>query len=328
MTVGISVIVCCYNSELYLPKTIESIALQKTGAALKWELIVVDNNSSDRTGDVALEEWSKYPTNNKLRIVQESRMGLNYARSKGFEVAEYEYCLFCDDDNWLDENYLGRAFEVMATDPSIGVLGGRGVEVCEVEPPPWFDTLKGGYAVGKQGEETGDITMTRGFVYGAGSIFRKSVYLDLQRKGFKHLLADRKGNVLSSGGDKEMCYAYRLAGYKIFYIHENVFGHFISKKKLTKDYVFRMYLGFSSAQPILTLYEYALDDYNNKRAVRDASFIWIKDVLYTFFLLLAAIKLGHWRFRMRFEVLIGLLRLPWSYRLNFIQISSLRGDKK
>lgn len=325
MTQGVSVILCCYNSERNLPKTIEAIANQKLENYFPWEVILVDNYSTDRTIEVARMEWAKHSANAEFSVVSEPEIGLSSARARGFETAKYEFCLFCDDDNWLGSGYLDRAFATLSQDERIGVLGGRGIEVCETQAPAWFDGIKGGYAVGEQAQTSEDVTDSRGFVYGAAAVFRKSVYLKLRQKGFKTQLTDRKGNSLSSGGDKELCYAFKLAGSRIFYSHENTFCHFIPKWKLTKAYVNRLYAGFSAAQPILTLYEYVINDqvYKNKKKERTPSLLWAKDIVYTLYLFFVSFKEGSAKVRMQFIVLVSLLKLMRSYQSTYLRILAL-----
>ena len=320
---GISIIICCYNSSTNLSKTLEAIALQKTDRNLQWEVIVVDNNSTDNTKQVAVDEWHKYDIKAPLYVFEEKMLGLSFARAKGFAVAKYEFCLFCDDDNWLESNYLMTAYRLLKDGDQIGVLGGIGEEVCEEVPPVWFSDLKGGYAVGKQAETSGDVS-SRGYVYGAGAVFRKSVYTTLVQKGFRSLLTDRKGKSLSSGGDKELCYAYRLQGFRIYYSEELKFKHFIPKYKLSKDYATRMFLGFSAAQPILNLYEYVIRGTHLNKSNRRLGLMWITDFFYTFYLVTRFAGKGVLNFRMQMVVVKHLFRLANIYKSLYLQITSLK----
>ena len=56
---GVTIIICCYNSAQLLPPTIKHIAEQKNQDNIDWELTVVNNNSTDDTGQVARQEWDK-----------------------------------------------------------------------------------------------------------------------------------------------------------------------------------------------------------------------------------------------------------------------------
>ncbi len=168
---GISIIICCYNSASRLPETLNHIAALRVPDTIKWEIIVVNNASTDNTKEVAQREWDQYACSAAFKIVDEHKIGLSSARMKGIGEARYEYFLFCDDDNWLDDNYIELAYTIMEENPFIGVLGGQSEGVYEGNPPDWFIRKRGHFAIGEQNEQSGDLTQIRGWVWGD----RKSV---------------------------------------------------------------------------------------------------------------------------------------------------------
>jgi glycosyltransferase involved in cell wall biosynthesis len=278
MLEGVSVIVCCYNSAKRLPETLKFLALQVVPATIPWEVIIINNASSDNTVQVAKEEWEKYHLDVSFRVVDQPKPGLSYARDKGFEIARYEYCLFCDDDNWLSKDYVRISFETISSDSLIAVLGGFGHAVCEINPPIWFKQYKKTYAVGPQAEQDGDITKVKGVIYGAGAVVKRSIYLGLKKAGFQSLLTDRRGEELSTGNDYEICYSMALLGYKIFYNPSLLFEHFIPKERLTMKYVEKVNCGVQAARPVLSIYRYK---YQNP-AVLSRRFFFIREILYSF----------------------------------------------
>ncbi len=274
---GVSVIICCHNSEKRLPETLRFLALQEVPSYIPWEIIVVDNASTDNTVGKALEAWSKSQSDVSFKVVKQPKSGLSFAREKGLDTAQFEYCLFCDDDNWLDKNYVRLAYEIMSSNECIGVLGGLGEAICEIEAPHWFENVKHAYAVGPQCSYDGDVTEDRGFVFGAGAVLRRSVFLSLRYKGIQLLLSDRNGKKLSSGGDAEICYLYVLNGYKIFYSSKLKFQHFIPKERLTIEYYKKLTYGFTQARIILSLYKYKMSCESNllKKG------LWLREFIYS-----------------------------------------------
>ncbi len=228
---GISVIICFYNSSERIGPTMNSIFLQEGLEGISWELILVDNASTDTSVALAqkLIADAEFPN---ATIVSETKAGLNYARKKGIDTAQYDTILFCDDDNWLNTQYVKRLYGFLEENDTYGVVGGNGVEACEIDPPRWFEKFKSIYALGCRRD--GDVTN----VYGAGMCFRKSIFDDFQPK-----MTDRKGKSLSSGGDSEMCEYAVAKGYKIRQMCDNTFEHFIPKDRLTKSYLYRMARG-------------------------------------------------------------------------------------
>ena len=251
---GISIIICCYNSAKRLPDTLRHIALQQVPAHIPFEVVIVNNASKDTTAETATALWRALGEPAPFRVVDELQPGQTKAREKGIETAQYEYLLFCDDDNWLDKDYVHIAFELMEANPQIGALGGLGIPECEIEPPHWFNTFANNYAVGKQGESSGDITVSKEYVNGAGAVFRKSALLNLKKNGFRLYTTGRTNSGTLSGDDNELAYAMILAGYKIWYDERLTFKHFITKERLNYDYLKNLNKGFGISHAVLTPY--------------------------------------------------------------------------
>jgi glycosyltransferase involved in cell wall biosynthesis len=268
---GVSVIICCYNSSLLLPETLKHIKQQNL-AGIACEVVLVDNASTDNTTEVAKAIWDDFK-DIELRTVYEATPGLSHARQKGANEAKYEYLIFCDDDNWLDENYVQNVFKFFTSFASVAVLGGVGTAQFEnpQSKPAWFDNLHQGYAVSLQAGPECYVDS----VYGAGMAIRKSVFEAVVNE-FPFFLYDRKKKQLTAGGDSEICLRIRLAGYKIFYSPQLTFKHFLTDKRLTWHYLKKLYTGFAQMYVILNLYEKAL----NSIQIKLSPLYWIKKNLY------------------------------------------------
>ncbi len=243
---GISVVICCYNSANRLPETLAHL-LKQQASSFDWEVIVVDNASTDSTTALAQQILStKLPTE-KYKVVQEPEPGLSSARRKGYLTSRYKYLLFCDDDNWMKEDYLQLAFDTMEQNITIGILGGAGEAVFEKEKPFWFDTYKLNFAVGKQSNEVDTISKTE-TVYGAGFIVRRQIFEMLDAIQFKSLLSDRKGNELMSGGDTELCLVTKYLGYEVGCSSKLHFKHLMPEDRMKWDYLKKLYYGFGRSR--------------------------------------------------------------------------------
>ena len=254
--IDFSIVICCFNSAKRIESTLAHIAHQNLNNFI-FEVIIVDNNSTDETQTNSLNIWNSFNVKNELYVIEEKKAGLTYARNAGIKSAKGKYILFCDDDNWLEKNFLLNALNILNTNSNIGILGGRGIATSSVELPNWFEANKGAYAVGEQAIKTGIIN-ERGYVWGAGMIFRREEYLKLIQAGFHSLLSDRKGNELSSGGDSEICKWLLLVGKDLFYSEELVFHHFIEPTRLTKEYFDKLNIGFAKSHEILWIYDLLL----------------------------------------------------------------------
>ena len=251
---GISIIVCCYNSAERLPETLKHLALQQVSDTIHWEVILVNNNSTDATAQIALEIWNSLGSKAPLVVVDEPKPGLAFAREKGIEQSKYDVLLWCDDDNWLCDIYVQTAFKIMEGNKQIGALGGWCEATFESEKPKWFKEYAKYFAISKQGSNSGDITNNKGCVYGAGMVTRKSHNFELKEQGFANLLKGRTEKSLSSGEDTEYCFALRLIGYKIWYDDRLYFKHFMTDGRLSLDYVSRLRKAMAYSDFILWAY--------------------------------------------------------------------------
>ncbi|MBS1516782.1 MAG: glycosyltransferase family 2 protein [Bacteroidetes bacterium] len=254
MDKGFSVIVCCFNSSDLLEETIRCICGLKSEDKFSCEVIIVDNASTDDTAETADKLLKEFKCSFPYKIVSEPEPGLSFARKKGFDIAENEYLVYCDDDNRLDNNYLINAFEILENEKQIGALGGFSEAVSDSEFPYWFSDFKQSFSVGRQSGSSGEIISGLHSLWGAGMILRRAALEELYGKGFKSLLSDRTGNKLVSGGDSELCFALRLAGWKIWFDENLKLKHYLPSKRLKWEYLRELNRGFGRQKIIFDAY--------------------------------------------------------------------------
>jgi glycosyltransferase involved in cell wall biosynthesis len=105
--VRLSFVIPAYNEELYLPACLESILAQTRDLGDQVEIIVVNNASSDRTREVALS----YPG---VRVVDETRKGLPWARQAGFAASSGELIANVDSDSRLTPGWVQQVLDTFA----------------------------------------------------------------------------------------------------------------------------------------------------------------------------------------------------------------------
>lgn len=239
---GISIIICTYNGKQKLEETL--LAILKLKATFPWELLVVDNASTDGTAAFSTSLLSNSTID--FSILHEADPGLIKARLCGLRASKYDVLLYCDDDNTLDKDYMQIGFDLMKSNPIIGALGGCGTPIFEDKKPDWFDMYGHSFAVGPQAINDGPMPEYPAELYGAGAFFRKAVLLQFLDKGFKSGLSGRTGNNLVSGEDVEWCYLIQLAGCQIWYDHRLVFTHTMPKGRMNWEYYLRLKQGIAS----------------------------------------------------------------------------------
>lgn len=249
---GVSVVICCYNSEGIIKETLDY--LQKQETKVKWEVVLVNNASTDQTSRVALQKWGLNPVTS-LEIVNEPEPGLSFARQAGVTKAKYDVISFIDDDNMVPENWIETVAPYFQ-DKQIGVLGVNIVGRFDKVPPSWYEKHKLAFATGELYDFSGDVT-AHGCVFGAGMSIRKDIFDTLKAKKWEAQLKDRVGLIQSSGGDTELCMAAKLLGYKIYYDRELVIQHYVKGDRLSEERLINMTIGFGFADLFLLPYEVA-----------------------------------------------------------------------
>ena len=96
----ISIIVPAYNVETYIEKCIDSVLKQ---TYRKWELIIVDDGSVDRTGEISDKYAAEY---NNIIAIHQNHQGVSSARNHGMDWAHGSYILFIDADDWMEAEMI------------------------------------------------------------------------------------------------------------------------------------------------------------------------------------------------------------------------------
>lgn len=235
--VCVSFIICCHNSESRIPGCLRYLASQKNIDARSVELILVNNASTDQTVTIAQSIWIQLGSPFPLKVVEEPRLGLAFARITGVCAAKGQFGIFCDDDNWLPSNYTADILELFAEHSEVGVVGSASIPVSNEEFPHWFYRLSSKMAVGSQSESVdGDITDYRPFVWGAGLAFRVDPIKSLYGRGVMPQVMGRQGNKLTSGDDAEFCVWFVMMGYRVWYQDSLVIQHYMPPERLTEEY--------------------------------------------------------------------------------------------
>lgn len=271
MPLGVSVIICCHNSAQELPPTLKHLATQRVSSEVPWEVVVIDNASTDNTAQVAQEEWLE-DAPALLRVVHEPKLGLINARYRALAEAKYEILSFIDDDNWVCSDWVQTISELMSQHPEVGACGGQNIPEFGGKEPWWFDLSARSYALGTQGPESGgDITWSRARLLGAGLSIRKLAWQQLVDNGFQSLLVGCKGKALNRGEDTELCFALVLAGWHLWYEPRLQLRHFLTADRLHWRYLRKLRRGGGRATLGFDPYRFALETCDRKHHI---SFWW------------------------------------------------------
>jgi glucosyl-dolichyl phosphate glucuronosyltransferase len=146
---AISVVVCTHNRAALLDQALESLVSQTLDRS-QFEIIVVNNCSSDDTAGVVERYKAHRAGEVLLRSVDEPVLGLGHARNTGWQAAQGDYVAFMDDDAKADPHWLERALDLLRQHAAMPVAVGGQIRPLYVSPKPaWY---KDEYEVRSWGE--------------------------------------------------------------------------------------------------------------------------------------------------------------------------------
>jgi len=241
-----SVVICSRNRVESLLETLRSLDAMRVPPGLPWEVVVVDNASTDGTAGRVREfaAGASVP----VVVLEEPQPGKAYALNRALSGARGEVLLFTDDDAILDRGWLAgtlEAFERSGAD----CVGGRVVPLWLAPRPPWLtDRLLNILAMLDLGPEPRELTGGRqGMLYGVNYAFRREVFEQLG--GFDTKLCARGcGNE-----DFEMLDRLQAAGGRVYYDPSLLVEHKVFPERLTRAYFRRWHRlwGRDRAQTLL-----------------------------------------------------------------------------
>lgn len=148
----ISAIICTYNRDKFLEKSLDSL-FEQTLSSEEFEIIVVDNNSTDNTKKV-FEQKQKANPAYKMRYIQEKAQGLSYARNTGWQTAQAPYVYYLDDDGKASPQLLEEFLKLFEMKDKIAACGGKIIVEYDPEKPEWlphfFERFYGDYSRGDE----------------------------------------------------------------------------------------------------------------------------------------------------------------------------------
>ena len=133
--IKVSVVIPTYNRADFLRQTLAGLVSQQFPRD-HFEVLVIDNNSSDQTREVVAEFAEARPA---PRYLKESQQGLDYARNRGVAEARGEIVAFGDDDILVPPDWLAQLVVPLIADPDrrIGAIGGEVIPVFPDGLPDW-----------------------------------------------------------------------------------------------------------------------------------------------------------------------------------------------
>lgn len=227
-----SVIVCTYNRAQSLERTLSALGAQNIEPSVRWELLVVDNNSSDGTR-ATVERFAAAWSALAVRYIFERTQGLSYARNRGIAEARGDILLFTDDDVLPEPDWMRNVLDGMAKQ-QCDACGGFIAPDWEAPPPHWLSKRFHGFlAVRADRVDTYAITSTADVPFGANMAVRRELF---GRVGLFDTSRGRVGTTLSSGEDGELFERILAAGARVMFFGNARVHHRVEAFRLNKPY--------------------------------------------------------------------------------------------
>ncbi|NJM98761.1 MAG: glycosyltransferase family 2 protein [Phormidesmis sp. RL_2_1] len=270
MAADFTVVIATYNGADRLGKVLDYLRCQINTDDILWEVIVVDNNSTDKTAEVVQRYQSKWPKNVPLRYEFEPQQGAGFARHHGTKVADSPIVGYLDDDNLPWINWVRAAYRFGQKHPNVGVFGSRIRGKFLSAPPAHFERIASLLALTERGATPLPYQPHIKVVPpGAGLVVRRQAWLDNVPE--ERTLAEKFGE-REAGEDLEVVLRIQRAGWAVWYNAKMLMYHEIPPHRLTKAYLIQLcrgiglsryhtrMLSFAAWQRPFMVLPYALND--------------------------------------------------------------------
>jgi len=220
-----SIIVPTYNGAKRIKKTLLAIKHLSINKSYSYEIIIVNNNSTDNVEEVV--NLLNIPN---TRIVKEEKQGLLYARDRGIKESNFEIIFFIDDDVVVDKNWTDSFMEIMNEKEDAGLIGAKILFPENYHISSFIEKHKETFAV------TSDLKASEYIVSGM-FCFKKEVYDYLNKINYKQSLVGRgiNNNKYNGGEDIEFSLMLRYTTYKCYDNNHTKAIHYVDKERLSSE---------------------------------------------------------------------------------------------
>jgi len=228
-----SIVVCSFNRETYIADAILSLVNQSLSPVL-YEVLIIDNNSKDRTAEIALDLIEEHKHRHQIYYFKESNQGLCFARNRGILEAKGQFICYMDDDGIADPNFLEVQYDFLQAHPEVIGLGGKIIPRYVHGKPDWIDGILEGL-VSKVDHGNQDFQYSgKKYPVGCNMTYRKDI---LEQVGMFDNSIGQVGDNLVRGDETELYERIKKLNQPVYYLAESRVEHVIEKNRLTRDHI-------------------------------------------------------------------------------------------
>jgi glycosyltransferase involved in cell wall biosynthesis len=245
-----SVAIRTYNRVNQLCTLLDALKAQIQTQPFPWEIVLVDNNSTDNTAAVVQQYQADWPSHIPLRYILEPQQGAAIARRRAIEECQGKLIGFLDDDNVPTPDWVAKAYQFAQTHPQAVAFGGKNLPVFNTEPPEGFHRIQAYFAIVDRGEQPRPYAANKGLLPpGAGLVIQRQPWLEhVPHPNKLKLQGPTQQQIPTKGEDMEALSYLVKAGREVWYTPDMVMHHHISADRLQPEYLLHFFqtMGTSS----------------------------------------------------------------------------------
>ena len=270
----LSIIICSYNRANYIGEALDALYHQ-TASLDEFEVLVIDNNSTDGTPEV-FAQWRTSHPNGQFYYQTETKQGASYARNTGSRLANGEWLCFIDDDAVAANNFVENIHRHIQAYPDRIGFGGRIIPRYVPSEPKWMSYYVSSMVGNFDYAPTACAFKDGKYPLESNMVVNKKIF-DLIG-GFNTMLPGVVGTLRIGGEGKDLFYKIMALGNSIYYDPSIIVKHVVEVKKLTKEYLYRVASGIGRGE--------------KSRTKAISQWAYIKKIIEYLFKFAAAIVLG------------------------------------
>jgi glycosyltransferase involved in cell wall biosynthesis len=251
--VQFTVAIPTYNGARRLPLVLDALGRQRVPPEVVWEIILVDNNSTDQTAAVVAQYQRSPAIAVPLQYVLEPCQGAAYGRRRAVAIARGEWVGFLDDDNVPDDDWVAAAAAfIRDRGGAIGAISSQIRGWYEVPPPPGFERIKAFLAIQERGDAPRRYDPAHRLLPpSAGLVVRRQAWLDSVPHDL--ILGGRTATSMLTSEDLETLIYLQRRGWEVWYGPTLKIEHRIPASRLTREYLIPFFRGIGLTKYVIRM---------------------------------------------------------------------------
>jgi glycosyltransferase involved in cell wall biosynthesis len=245
-----------YNGADRLPTLLDRLQAQIDTTEIVWEVLVVDNNSTDQTAAVVQRYQATWSAACPLKYIFEPEQGAAISRRRAIQAAQGTFIGFLDDDNLPLPTWVAAAHAFAVAHPQAGAFGSRIRGLFEGEVPPNFEKISKYFAIKENTQQYCYDTYAKGLPAGAGLVIQRQAWLDSVPAQL--VLQGPTGSGLPTKSEEiEALHHVRQAGWEIWHNPTMQIEHQIPSQRLERNYLLNFFRTLGLSRHRLRMLQFA-----------------------------------------------------------------------